>query len=103
MLRKVRFGSFVDVIVDARHPVRSAPKATDLTARCGTTLRATIRTHAVQQNWSLFDHLVGEASSIGGTASRATWRVWSIDDKLELRRLHTGRSAGLAPLRMRPM
>ena len=42
------------------------------------------------------------ASSVDGTSRPSALAVSSVDHQLELARLPTGRSAGLAPLRMRP-
>ena len=42
------------------------------------------------------------ASSVAGTFEAERLGGLQVDDELELGRLHTGRSAGFAPLRMRP-
>ena len=50
-----------------------------------------------------FDHLVGGASSVGGTVRPSIRAVSALMTSSNLVDCTTGRSAGLAPLRMRPV
>ena len=51
----------------------------------------------------LFDHLVGDCEERGRHSEAEHTGDLRIDDQLELDDCTTGKSAGLAPLRMRPL
>ena len=51
----------------------------------------------------LFDHLVGGGEQRGGTVRPSILAVWALMTSSNLVVCMTGKSAGLAPLRMRPV
>ena len=51
----------------------------------------------------LFDHLVGTGEQIVGYANSLRPGCRDVDDELEFDACTTGRSAGFAPLRIRPV
>ena len=57
---------------------------------------------AARRKW-LFDHFVGDGEQVWRDVDAERSRRLQVDDELKFGRLGTGRSAGFAPLRMRPV
>ena len=79
------------------------PQPRTLVGAAGTAASCQEATYASQQTAPLFDHLVGAASRVGGTSRLSALAVLRLMRSSNLVGNRTGRSAGFAPLRMRPV
>src|SRR5262245_39132403 len=94
----------------------SAPAASDRLAPTRNATRPGARQHprpdagivyggevSFEPPFTSFDHLVGAGEQRGRNFNAKRAGGGQIDDQLKLARLHTGNSAGLAPLRILPV